>query len=178
MKQVIQIKCHGQYAAPFLPGAWPGQKSTITQITVWVKKSNIIHYFIWRVMVGFQKKITLLFLIIGHTKFSPDWCFGLLKQRFRCCKIACLADLEQVVHESAEANVPQLLVTQDGDVIMPTYNWTSLVAGHLYKLKNINKCQHVTFAASQPGNVCVKLQSDGKDDHISVIINSSCQPSV
>lgn len=23
------------------------------------------------------------FLIAGHTKFSPDWCFGLLKQSFR-----------------------------------------------------------------------------------------------
>ena len=47
------------------------------------KNSTILHYLLWRVMVGLHRSITLSFLIVAHTKFSPDWCFGLLKQRFR-----------------------------------------------------------------------------------------------
>ena len=141
------------------------------------KNNTMIHYLLWRVMVGLHKKVTLSFLIVGHTKFSPDWCFGLLKQRFRRCKVACLADLERVVQESAEANVPQLVGTQDGDVIVPTYNWTSLFAGHLRKLKNIKKYHHFTFDASRPGSVCVKLQSDGPDEQVSLLTDASWEPS-
>ena len=36
-------------------------------------------YLAWHVMTGRNTQITLSFLVVGHTKFSPDWCFGLLK---------------------------------------------------------------------------------------------------
>ena len=39
-------------------------------------------YLLLRVLVGLHKEIILSFLPVGHTKFSPDWCFGLLKQKF------------------------------------------------------------------------------------------------
>ena len=36
----------------------------------------------WRVMTGRNSSITISFLPAGHMKFSPDTCFGLLKQKF------------------------------------------------------------------------------------------------
>ena len=44
------------------------------------KNHFMIYYLMWRVMTGLHKEITLSFLLVGHTKFAPDWCFGLLKQ--------------------------------------------------------------------------------------------------
>lgn len=44
-----------------------------------------------------------------------------------------------VVNESAEANIAQLIKTQSGEAVIPTYNWSAMFAGHLCKLKNIKK---------------------------------------
>ena len=71
--------------------------------------------------MGLHRQITLSFLIVGHTKFAPDWCFGLMKQRFRRTMVSNLRDLENVVNCSAEANVAQLVGTQSGEVVVPTY---------------------------------------------------------
>ena len=61
--------------------------------------------------MGLHKSIKLS-LTVGHTKFSPDWCFGLLKQRFRRTKADCLDDLVRVVESSAAINHAQLVGTQ------------------------------------------------------------------
>lgn len=45
------------------------------------KNSCMLQYLIWRVMTGRHTQITLSFLVVGHTKFAPDWCFGLFKQK-------------------------------------------------------------------------------------------------
>ena len=101
------------------------------------KNNTMLHYLMWRVMVGLHKRVILSFLVVGHTKFSPDWCFGLLKQRFRRTKVDCLKDLEQVVDSSAQANLPQLVGTQSGEVVVPVFDWTAMFSGHLRKFKNI-----------------------------------------
>ena len=38
----------------------------------------MMQYLAWRVFAGLHKSITISFLIVGHTKFAPDWAFGLL----------------------------------------------------------------------------------------------------
>ena len=141
------------------------------------KNNTMLHYLIWRVMVGLHKRINLSFLIVGHTKFSPDWCFGLLKRRFRRTKVGCLADMERVVDDSAEANVPQLVGTQNGEVVVPMYDRSSLFAGHLRKLKHIKKYQHFTFDASVPGTVNFRFNSDSVEESISLVIDGSWAPS-
>ena len=107
-------------------------------------------------------------------KFSPDWCFGLLKQRFRRTRVGCLADLEQVVNISAEANIAQLVGTQSGEVVIQTYNWTSMFAGRLRKLKHIKKYHHLVL---QHQALCVvKLESDSAEERISLFIDHTWAP--
>lgn len=55
----------------------------------------VMQYLAWRVLVGLHQSISVSFLIVGHTKFAPDWCFGLFKQRFRKCKVDCLDNYSQ-----------------------------------------------------------------------------------
>ena len=73
-------------------------------------------------MVGRNNSISVSFLIMGHTKFAPDWCFGLLKRAFRRRRVGYL-DIVRVVEESAEVNHAQLVGAHDGTVIVPTYDW-------------------------------------------------------
>lgn len=73
-----------------------------------------MQYLAWRVMVGLNDSISVSFLIVGHTKFAPDWCFGLLKRAFQRTRVDCLDDIVRVVEESAEGNHAQLVGAQDG----------------------------------------------------------------
>ena len=36
------------------------------------KNRFMMYYLAWRVLVGLNDEITLSFLLVGHTKFSPD----------------------------------------------------------------------------------------------------------
>ena len=47
------------------------------------KNKYVMWYLAWRCIHELHRRIELYFLIAGHTKFSPDWCFGLFKQRYR-----------------------------------------------------------------------------------------------
>lgn len=43
------------------------------------KNSCVIGYYCWRVLCGYHNSVLYSFLSVGHTKFSPDWCFGVVK---------------------------------------------------------------------------------------------------
>jgi hypothetical protein len=60
----------------------------------------MIHYLVWRTLTNRHTNITLSFLPVGHTKFSPDWCFGLLKRQYRRTKVGSLQAIAEVVNTS------------------------------------------------------------------------------
>ena len=142
------------------------------------KNNTMLHYLMWRVMVGLHRQITLSFLIVGHTKFAPDWCFGLLKQRFPRTKVSSLRDLENVVNCSAEANVAQLVGTQSGEVVVPTYDWPVMFAGRLRKLKHLKQFHHFSTSSSAPGSVEVGVESDSESEQVSLVMDNTWEPTV
>lgn len=62
----------------------------------------------WRVMTGLEESIELSFMIVGHTKFSPD---GTFKKALRCLTVSTIYEIAQVVEASKTGgqNVPQLI---------------------------------------------------------------------
>ena len=46
------------------------------------KNNTMVGYLLWRVLTGLHEYITLSFMVAGHTKFSPDWCFGLRGEHY------------------------------------------------------------------------------------------------
>ena len=88
------------------------------------KNRFVMYYLMWRVMAGLQlhDEATISFLPVGHTKFAPDWCFGLMK----LCrnKIGDLDDIANYVSLSSAVNVPQPVGSLDGTVFVPTHNWS------------------------------------------------------
>jgi len=58
--------------------------------------------------------------------------------------------IAKVVNESAKCNVSQLVSTEDGNSIVPTYDWTSFLAPHFARVKNINQHYHFLFSSWSP----------------------------
>ena len=65
------------------------------------------------------------FMVAGHTKFAPDWCFGLLKSKMRRAVLSSQADIEAACKASAVCNLVQCVGMQDGQVIVPCYDWAT-----------------------------------------------------
>ena len=113
-----------------------------------------------RVLVGLYQSVKLSFMTVGHTKFAPDWCFGLLKQKFRRTKVDCLEDIVNVVESSASVNNAQLVGTQSGETVVKSYDWAGYFASKLKRVPQIKKQHHFVFTSSKPGIVTMKEFTD------------------
>ena len=127
--------------------------------------------------MGLNHTITISFMLVGHTKFSPDWCFGLLKQRYRRTFVSCLQDVVDVVNASADVNVAQLVGTQDGEVVVPTYDWANFLGGYFRRIPQVKSYHHFTFSCDSPGVVALKAFSDSNATTFRLLADDSWAPS-
>ena len=141
------------------------------------KNNTVLQYLQWRVLSGLHKSITMSFMLVGHTKFSPDWCFGLLKQKFRRTFTSSLLDLVEVVNASADVNIAQLVGTENGEVIVPTYDWSIFLGEHFCKLPQFKTYHHFQFSSALPGVVLLKKFSDSESITFKILTNLEWAPS-
>ena len=120
-------------------------------------------YLLWRVLTGRHTKITLSFLIAGHTKFSCDWCFGLLRREFKRTRVDSLGDMEDVVKDSARGNIAQFCGNERGEVFVPTYDWKTYLPSFFKKVVGIKKIHHFIFSKESQGNIILKEASDSEE---------------
>ena len=75
------------------------------------KSNAFIQYLMWRVESGRHKSVQLSFILAGHTKFSPDRHFGLIKKAYRRKRVDTIASIKRVVESSSTcgANKAQLI---------------------------------------------------------------------
>ena len=109
----------------------------------------------WRVLTGRHES-----MLVGHTKFAPDWSFGIIKQRFRRSVVSCLDDLAQVVNSSADHNFAQLAGREDGSEVIPVYEWTAFLKGHFRKIPAIKSYHHFTVKSDKPDSLFLKEYGD------------------
>ena len=114
-------------------------------------------------MTGQHTNITLSFLPVGHTKFTPDWCFGLLKRQYRRTKVGSLQSNAEVVNKSAECNHAQLVSREYGSTIVTTFDWTDFFGPKMKKIPNIKKFHHFRFESTSPGCVFTKECCDSPE---------------
>ena len=132
------------------------------------KNNTVTSYFMWRVLTGLHTNITYSFLVVGHTKFSPDWCFGLFKRLFKRSQVDCMADVAEVVNQSAKCNIAQLVCNEDTETV-PTYGWATFLSPHFQKIVGIKQYHHFRFSAASPGIVYVKKHADTEEKAISLL---------
>ena len=133
------------------------------------KNNALIQYFMWRTLTSQHTSITYSFLIVGHTKFSPDWCFGLFKRLYRRTKVGTIADIASVVEKSAVCNVPQVCCDENGIVSVPSYDWFSFLAPHFKRINGIKKYHHFRFTSNNPGVVFMKEYSDSEEESLELL---------
>ena len=129
-------------------------------------------------MTGLHRSITLSFMIVSHTKFSPDWCFGLFKQKYRRTYVSSLEDIVTVVNSSADVNVAQLVGTQAGETIVCMYDWTSFFREHFRNVPQLKRFHHFSFSAESPGVVSIKEYSDSASTTFMMLLDKEWQPAV
>ena len=121
------------------------------------KNNCMIQYLVWRALTGRHTSITLSFLVVGHTKFAPDLCFGLFKRQYRRTKVGSLQSIAQVVNDSTECNFAQSVAREDGSMIVQTFNWTDFFAPHFKRIASIKKYHHFRMTSSAPGCVSKRV---------------------
>ena len=119
-----------------------------------------MQYLVWRALTKRYTHITLSFLPVGHSKFSPDWCFGFFKHLYRRTRVGSLQAIAHVANNSAECNFAQLVSRKGGSTFVPSYLWTDFFA---MKIPGIKKLHHFQVTASSPGKVFVREWFDSPE---------------
>jgi len=114
-------------------------------------------YLLWRVMTGRHRSIRMSFLITGHTKFSPDWCFGLIKKRLRRTQVDSMGCIASVVESSSTSNSAHVIGPDPSTASVRFFKWTEFLSKYFRKVKDIKAHQHFHF--SQAGLVIKKFSN-------------------
>ena len=128
-------------------------------------------YLMWRTLTGKHRAITINFLVSRHTKFAPDWCFGLLKQKFRRTPVYCLDQFAACVEASTVSgvNIAQLVGKENGEVLVPQYDWHQHLQPYFKPLVGIKKYHHFRFEANHPGTVFAKVYADSEEEQLELL---------
>ena len=111
------------------------------------KNNFVLFYLMWRVATGLHESITLNFLVAGHTKFAPDWCFGLVKQAFRRHMVNSVSCMESVVNKSATCNLAQAVGYENDESIVPVCDWQQYLSKSCRTLNGVKSFQHFRWVS-------------------------------
>ena len=119
-----------------------------------------MQYLAWRILCWLNRDIEISFLLVGHTKFAPDWCFGLLKQKFRKSRVGCLEDLASVVNQSAHTNHAQLVGKEDRNTIIQSFFRRGAFDG--------------VFSSATPGSAKVRVHCNAEEKTLTLLKKDYC----
>lgn len=126
------------------------------------KNRYIIAYLMWRVVTGKNKRITLSFMRVGHTRCMVDGNFGLIKRVYRRSDIDTVTQLGDVVSRSATTNIPQFYPWEWRE-------WDTMLSKLFTAVKGIRKFQHFILSEEMAGKVIMKHSCDGKENTLSIL---------
>lgn len=133
------------------------------------KNNTMIRYGIWRIMTGRHRSIEFSLMEAGHTKFSPDWHFGLWKMKWRHSTAETLDEVAESVRRSSRNghNIPQLI--NDAERPVAFYDWASFFEAFFKKLPSISKFHHFRMSDESPGVVFAKAYSSSAEKPINIL---------
>eukprot|EP00835_Amoeboradix_gromovi_P000832 NODE_31_length_32452_cov_0.352672.p12 type:complete len:322 gc:universal NODE_31_length_32452_cov_0.352672:22470-23435(+) len=115
------------------------------------KNNTIVKLLCWFCVSGVCESIQLTFMIKGHTKFSPDSCFGHVKKKFYSQDVYTVGQIKEVVESSSTSNskcieFPSKRFKDYRSKLDSFFNDISGIAGY----------QSFIFNSSRPGVVVLK----------------------
>lgn len=120
------------------------------------KNNTVIWYGLWRTMTSLHSSLECSLMEAGHTKFHPDWHFGLFKAKWRQCSAETMGQVASVVDRSSRNghNIPQIV--QDPDKLVLFFDWASHLSQLYRKIPSIPKYHQFRMCADKPGSFFVK----------------------
>ena len=128
------------------------------------KNNPTIQYLMWRVMTARHASVELSFMLVGHTKFSPDRFFGIFKKTYRHSTISTINELQMVVQRSSsQQTIPQLIRDIYGCPQVSFYQWSTFLSNFFTTIPNISTYHSFRVCDSKPGVVFLKEFSDSPE---------------
>ena len=115
------------------------------------KNNALIHYHFWRVMTNKNENVSINFLFTGHTKFSPDRNFGIIKFKFAKQNVDCHNDLIQLMNESSQNGFNVAIQSKDPITKIRDIKWASwdsFMKQYSKPIPGITKYHHFTTCKS------------------------------
>ncbi|PXF44968.1 hypothetical protein BWQ96_05268 [Gracilariopsis chorda] len=119
------------------------------------KNLFLLWYLLWRVCMDYESKITLWFLVAGHTKNRCDAAFGLVNQRLKQFNVFSPRNMMKVIDESSVSN--SFVCATDVEWI----DWTRVLKRY-YTVSNhfkLSKFHVFKFLSTYKEDVMVKALS-------------------
>jgi len=128
------------------------------------KNNAVLHYLLYRTIAGLHAKIDWSFMLVGHTKFSPDAYFGLLKKKYRRSRTYTYRQLIDIINTSTVkgCNVCHPYRDYDGSASFRYYAWTKWLEKYFRKLPGITNYHHFSMDSSNPGVVTARRYVDSE----------------
>ena len=129
------------------------------------KNNATIQYMMWRVMADKNESIQLSFMLVGHTKFSPDRFFGHFKKVFRHSTVSTFTEIASVMERSTHnhQNVPQLVRGPGNEKLVEFYQWSTHLSQFFKAIPNILSYRGFRVTNDKPGIVYLKEFSDSTE---------------
>ncbi len=126
------------------------------------KNHTVIGYLAWRLVTGLNQKITLSFMLVGHTRCFVDGNFGLLKKCYRRSEVDTVQQLREVATNSSRSNMAQMYPWEWRE-------WDSMLGNYFKPIQGITRYQQFTFSNSMKGKVSVKSLCDGEEKMVNIL---------
>lgn len=133
------------------------------------KNNAVLHYLLFRTLMGLHDRIDLSFMVVGHTKFAPDGYFGLIKYRYRRSRVYTYEQLANVIERSTENghNLCQRYHNTQGEPQITYRDWSNWLLKYFRKLPNLTNYHHFSMSRTKPGVVTVKERLDApEEEHV------------
>ena len=138
------------------------------------KNNIVLQYLLWCTTVGLSSKIELAFMIAGHTKFGPDYGFGVFKRLYRHADVNSVKDVCSLMSTS-KLLIAEPVGYENGEILVPCYDWQSKFQG-MGKVTGIKKYHHFIFD-SKTSSVTVKEFVSSEQVELSITTDSSIHSS-
>jgi hypothetical protein len=136
------------------------------------KNNTNLRYWLWRTMTGLSSDVELSFMISGHTKFSPDRFFGLIKRKYNKSVVDTIFDIVKVVEQSScqGLNIPQLTVDPyTSQRLVHWYAWDDLFKTLFRPLPGITSYHHFRMSGRELGVVYAREYCDSVEQRFELL---------
>lgn len=129
------------------------------------KNNAFVQYLAWRTLTGRHDTIHYSFMLVGHTKFSPDRYF---KKAFRRSSVSTMAEIVRVADRCTNNKqvIPQVIRECTGEIKVKFYKWTEYLSEFFRSIPSILTYHVFIVDKEKPGVVTVREYSDSSSSDV------------